>query len=625
MLDYTVTQKDQEGNITHFIGYITDVTEQKENELELSRAKQVADQANQAKSEFLANMSHEIRTPLHGIIGLTDIVLETNLTKQQRDYLNKVHLSSYALLHVINDILDYSKIEAGKMEIVKSEFQLSSLLNTIVDLFSFQIHDKGLHFEINASEEIPNILIGDLLRLTQILNNLVSNALKFTSEGFIKIKIELIAKTDSTVDLEFIVQDTGIGIPQDIQEKLFEAFEQGDTSTTRKYGGTGLGLKISKQLTSMMDGKIWVKSQEGMGSNFHLRLFFEYRQDTINENLSEFSSPTEHKTMHLKLSEAKHALLVEDNLTNQLVTSIFLQNYGFKVSIANNGLEAVDMVEVNNYDIIFMDLQMPIMDGFAATKAIRKMDKTTPIVALSAAVMQKDKELTSEAGMNHHISKPIVKTELEKILQLYFSTIELEKEKIKTSTQIQIKGIDIAKLMQDLYIDQESACRLYKNFYNSFINSVPIIDKLFTNDLTAFYELIHKLKGASGNLQIQTIYHQCLDIEKKDVSFQKVLAFKKSLEELLSEIKTKIFPLLNSVETKKVSKEETVELLQVVIRKLENMQYIDQKEIATLISVLKVYRSEKEILKISNLFDTLEDEAVQTILEQIKEELIHGE
>jgi PAS domain S-box-containing protein len=625
VLDYTVTQKDKEGHITHFIGYITDVTEQKENELELSRAKHIADEANQAKSEFLANMSHEIRTPLHGIIGLTDIVLETDLTKQQRDYLNKVHQSSYALLHVINDILDYSKIEAGKMEIVKSEFQLSSLLNTVVDLFNFQIHDKGLHFEINASEDIPNILIGDLLRLTQILNNLVSNALKFTSEGFIKIKIKLIAKTDSTVDLEFIVQDTGIGISQEIQEKLFEAFEQGDTSTTRKYGGTGLGLKISKQLTSMMNGEIWVKSQEGMGSSFHLRLSFEYCQDNINENLAEFSSPAEHKKMHLKLSETKHALLVEDNLTNQLVTSIFLQNYGFKVSIANNGLEAVDMVEVNNYDIIFMDLQMPIMDGFAATKAIRKMDITIPIVALSAAVMQKDKELTSEAGMDQHIAKPIEKGELEKILQLYFSAIELKNENTKISTQIQIKGIYIEKLMQDLYIDQESACRLYKNFYNSFMNSVPVIDKLFTNDLTAFYELIHKLKGASGNLQIQTIYNQCLDIEKKDLSLQEVLVFKKSLEELLSEIKIKIFPLLNSVETNKVSKEETIELLKTVIRKLENMQYIDQKEIATLLSVLKMYRSEKEILKISNLFDTLKDEAVQTMLEQIKEELIHGE
>ncbi|WP_428738645.1 PAS domain-containing protein [Sulfurimonas sp.] len=623
VLDYTVTQKDINGNITHFIGYITDITEQKENEIELSKAKQAADKANAAKSEFLANMSHEIRTPLHGIIGLTDIVLETDLNKLQRDYLNKVRLSSYALLHVINDILDYSKIEAGKMEIVKSEFQLNSLLNTLVDLFSFQIHDKGLHFEVTLDEKIPNLLTGDMLRLTQILNNLIGNAIKFTSEGFIKVDIQHVAQTNSQVELEFIVQDSGIGISTEQQERLFQAFEQADSSTTRKFGGSGLGLMISKQLTQMMDGDIWVKSKEGVGSDFHLRLSLEYVETDVDKELLPLTSQSVSKHIQLQLSKQKSALLVEDNLTNQLVTSILLQNYGFNVSIANNGLEAVDMAEAHHYDIIFMDLQMPIMDGFSATKAIRRNDKHIPIIALSAAVMQRDKQLTFEAGMDHHIAKPIDKNALENIIKLYFQIDELNIKNESISTIIEIKGIDIQKLMQDLKVDQENAYRLYKNFYNSFINSAPLLDKLFANDLEAFYKLIHKLKGSSGNLQIHSIYDRCTKIEKSNILLQDVIAFQKYFEDLLFEIKTKIFPLIASENSSNLSKEESLELLNTMIRKLENMQYVDQKEKVTLLSVLKTYIPREDILTLSNLFDTLEDDTIQDMLLHIQESLNH--
>ncbi|MDH4943780.1 PAS domain-containing protein [Sulfurimonas sp. C5] len=622
LLDYAVTQKNNKGEITHFISYITDITEQKENELELERAKQTADKANAAKSEFLANMSHEIRTPLNGIIGLTDIVLSTNLTHEQREYLNKVHLSSHALLHVINDILDYSKIEAGKVDIVHTEFQLSDLLNTIVDLFSFQIHNKGLHFEIKIDENVPNILIGDSLRLTQILNNLVGNAIKFTSEGFVHIDIKLLSRNDSDITLEFIVQDSGVGIEPIDQKKLFQAFEQGDSSTTRKFGGTGLGLMISKQLTELMGGNIWIKSQVGMGSNFHFTLTFKYKDCPIPEQPSSNENLIRSSSKQIKLVEAKKALLVEDNITNQLVATSYLEHYGFIVFVANNGAEAVDMTEANEYDIIFMDLQMPVMDGFDAAKEIRKFDQKTPIVALSAATMQLDKVRTQEAGMNNHIAKPINKVELECVISHYFAVEEVETDK-QIENELQINGINLTKMEQNLAIDKESIYRLYQNFYTTFSEGVLLIDKLYTNDLQAFYAFIHKLKGASGNLQIDSIYKQCIEIEEMGTSIEGIKQFQQSLETILEEIATKILPLLTSSETLHLTKEGVIDKINTVVRKLANMQYIDQKEITTLLAALKAYIDEERIFELSKLFGSFDDEAIEPILKSIAKELMN--
>ena len=418
ILDYTVTQKDTQGNITHFIGYLIDITESKLLEHELIQAKETADAANLAKSEFLANMSHEIRTPLNGILGLTDLVLKTELSLQQKENLEKVQSSSKSLLYTINDILDYSKMESGHLSLESNHFALTTVMLNITNLFEHQIKSKGIKFDLNYPKSLN--LVGDSLRLTQILTNLVGNAAKFTQTGSIVINVLVEQESDTTLTIQFSIKDTGIGIKPEIQEKLFEKFIQADTSTTRNYGGTGLGLTISKQLVTLMGGQIWVNSEEGKGSEFNFSLTFDKANDVTTvaqEELEIDDTPA----MKMNTISNKKILLVEDNKVNQLVLLGILEDYDIEIEIANNGLKAVEKAAKNNYDLILMDLQMPVMDGFEATEIIRKKDTDIPIIALSAAVMKEDKEHAFKAGMNTHLVKPINNNELFNTLLEFFT------------------------------------------------------------------------------------------------------------------------------------------------------------------------------------------------------------
>lgn len=398
---------DTQGQATRLLGFHIDMSDQKKLEKKLLNAKTEAEKANHAKSDFLANMSHEIRTPLNGILGLTDLVLKSDLTDKQEDYLQKSKTSSLALLRVINDILDYSKIEAGKLDLESRAFDIETMMTNIKNLFDYQAHQKGIKLLFTSTFKEHKLIIGDALRLTQILTNLIGNALKFTHEGSVEVSLTVTDETEHDYKLQFSVKDSGIGMKPEILKGLFKEFSQADTSITREYGGTGLGLAISKKLTLLMGGEIWVQSTENQGSTFSFNGRFT-KTDT-ETSMEPKNSIIEFDPFDLQLLKDTQILAAEDNKTNQLVLRGILQEYGVSLEIANNGQEAVEMAKKKQYDVILMDLQMPVMDGFEATKNIRTLSNytKTPIFALSAAVMQKDKELTSEAGMDEHLAKPI--------------------------------------------------------------------------------------------------------------------------------------------------------------------------------------------------------------------------
>lgn len=740
-----------DGKVKGFFVLSSDVTELKEAELKmlslndaLNERTQQAEAASKAKSDFVANMSHEIRTPMNAVIGLTQLLLGTTLTDKQHDYLSKISVASTSLLGILNDILDYSKIEAGRMQIERRGFNLETLIKGVADIFTLPASTKNIELIFGVAENVPQVIMSDQLRITQILNNLIGNAIKFTSSGRVKVNV---AYSHST--LSFEINDSGIGMSEDQVKAIFQPFVQADVSTTRKFGGTGLGLAITQHLVRLLEGEIGVSSELGKGSTFWfnlpvevtdninmvshtqlsnigkvlivddseesrkilsayldqwgiswvqadsaesglstiikaesekvpfdlllidwkmpsksgLWLAQEIRQAYIQKELQKLPviamvtaydkdelvkeavafevQPKAYLTKPILPSQffdllsqcsglqrsisaistdtnkldtiddirGARILLVEDNLVNQEVASAILERLDLHVTVVNNGAEAVEECSQENFDLVLMDIQMPVMDGFEATAKIRMLENwsTKPIIALSAAALDEDRKKSMSAGMNGHLAKPINVDDLKETLIRFISLKEsnLVRGSSENAGPPSISGLDVDATIRRLGVNWSLMERFLKSYQAQFADwAIQFEDAVSQKDLEVARRLAHTLKGASLNIGANEIVEAAAQLEQNPLTVDEVgyNALKLKLEHLILEIKTKLIDKGPQVEVGSASREELINIL----NELEDL-------LARHKAIPKTLRDKVDILSTNKNLETSADRLIRAL------------
>lgn len=499
-----------------------DIAERHEAETALSEARDAALETAKTKAAFLANMSHEIRTPLNGIIGTTDLLLASELSKDQEHFAKMLKTSTDLLLHIVNDILDFSKVEAGRTRLESVDFEIARLIDETIEFFDFSAKEKGLAIDVEIDKEVPVIIRTDPNKVKQILNNLLINAIKFTSAGGISVKVSSAEKENDILTLKFSVSDTGIGIAKAVQEKLFQPFEQADASTTRLFGGTGLGLAICKKFAELMNGEIGVESDAGKGSNFWFTI-----EATRSERVS-FDQKPDHPGLtadrNLKDSSLE-ILVVEDNQINREVTTKMLEQIGLAAECVENGLESVKRVSEKDFDLVFMDCQMPVMDGFEAARRIRKISKKSghpKIIALTASTAIEDSIKCLEAGMDDYLSKPFTKSDLTSVISSHFE-LESAPENLDFGDDILQHSLsDIIKpstLENFKEIESNGDDQFTKEILVLFAkHTEEQLDEIWvafsTEDLDGIKQRAHNLKGSSANVGLETLHQRFNNLEQ---------------------------------------------------------------------------------------------------------------